>query len=226
MSLPIEQILTTASQPIVPYKEKHLPVNFDSECKEITRLISDAENRFVALYPLFDFLRGNKIPYVASAPFVYWYFHNGLCVSDNFTQFGLKITKQPNYHVVGITDTLSRTERGLIYFDVGQQERSRKITEESQGWVFKKEKFVDEKYLSDICLFKVRTTYEFENGPALENNWDVGEYPIHELAEVLTKCLYASESKVRKAQAKFVLQLFEKVPETLAKEIRTVIQSV
>ncbi|MBI4140338.1 hypothetical protein HY485_00725 [Candidatus Woesearchaeota archaeon] len=226
MSPPIEQILTTASQPIVPYKEKLSPVNFDSECKEITRLISDAENRFVALYPLFGFLRGNKIPYVASAPFVYFYSHNGWCVSDNFTQFGLKITPQQNHHIVGVTDTIGRTERGFIYFDVGKEERSRRIIEESTGWLFKKEKLVDEKYLSDICLFKVRTSYELKSGPALENNWDVGDCAIHELAEVLTKCLYVSESKVRKAQAKFVLELFEKVPETLAKEIRTVIPRV
>ena len=147
-----------------------------------------------------------------------------MCVSDNFTQFGLKITQQPNHYVVSVTDTLSRTERGFIYFDVGKEERSRKITEESQGWLFKKEKIVDEKYLSDICLFKVRTSYELKSGPALENNWDAGDYSVPELAEVLAKCLYVSESIVRKAQANFVLELFERLPACLAGAVKDVLK--
>lgn len=224
MSLILEQAIAAASELIVPYKEKQSSVNFDVECREITRLIADCEQRLVALYPALDFVWAKKIPYVASVPLVYWYFHNGWCVSDNYSHLNLKISKQPNHYVLGITDTLSKTTRGFVWFDIGRQERSRNVTEESKGWFFKKTASVNEKYLSEVCLFKVRVAYELKQGPAFDTTWDAGEYSVPELAEVMTNSLYLSPNNVRKSQAKFLLELFEKLPACLAQEVRAVLK--
>ncbi|MBI4141791.1 hypothetical protein HY484_02625 [Candidatus Woesearchaeota archaeon] len=226
MSLPIEQILATASEPIFPYEEKPLPVNFDSECREITRVISDAEKRLVALFPAIDFIWGKEIAYRALCPLQYYFFMN--CewhVSRQYSLFGIEVRKDNTAYTISVCDSENNTNRFFAGLCVGKEERKRIVQETRRRWFREKTRDVEEKYLSGVELFKIRVPYEITNGPN-PVFWDK-ESKVHVFAQYIAAGFYNNwGDAVRKQQSQFFVELFEKLPETLAKEVRVVVQGV